>query len=79
MNFLCLAVMVSMAMSKNDFGNSVYQMLVNFQMRPIGGESWLRLIEFLPDKKTIQVKTYCPLTERYETGAESQFVFQAQL
>jgi len=65
--------------SKNDFGNSVYQMLVNFQMRPLGGTSWLRLIEFLPDKKTIQVKTYCPLKEEYETGPESQFVIQTQL
>jgi len=60
--------------SKADYGNLVYQMLVNFQMRPVGGESWLRLLEFLPDGRTIQVKNYCPLTEKYETGPESQFV-----
>ena len=51
-------------------------MLVNFQMRPVGGESWLRLLEFLPDGQAIQVKTYCPLVERYETGPESQFIIQ---
>ena len=62
--------------SKADNGNLVYQMLVNFQTRPIGGESWLRLLEFLPDGQTIQVKTYCPLVERYETGPESQFVIR---
>jgi hypothetical protein len=60
--------------SKADYGNTVYQMLVNFQMKPLGGESWLRLLEFLPDGKTIQVKNYCPLYERYNTGPEDQFV-----
>lgn len=62
--------------STKDNGNQVYQMLVNFQMRPLGGTSWLRLLEFLPDGKTIQVKTYCPLYEKYETGPESQFIIQ---
>jgi len=62
--------------SKAESGNLVYQMLVNFQMRPMGGESWLRLLEFLPDGQAIQVKTYCPLYEKYETGPESQFVIR---
>jgi len=62
--------------SKGDGGNYVHQMLVNFQMRKTGGEGWLRLMEFLPDGKTIQVKTYCPLLEIYETGPQSQFVIQ---
>jgi 3',5'-cyclic AMP phosphodiesterase CpdA len=65
--------------STADNGNKVYQMLVNFQMRPLGGESWLRLLEFLPDGKTIQVKTYCPLYEKYETGPESQFIIKYSL
>ena len=62
--------------SEAEHGNQVHQMLVNFQMRPLGGESWLRLLEFLPDGKTIQVKTYCPLYEKYETTPESQFVIK---
>jgi len=65
--------------SKADYGNPVYQMLVNFQMKPLGGESWLRLLEFLPDGKTIQVKNYCPLCEKYNTGSENRFVIQMQL
>ena len=65
--------------SKADAGNPVHQMLVNFQMREIGGQSWLRLIEFLPDAKTVQIKTYCPLLEAYETGPQSQFVIQTGL
>jgi len=65
--------------SKGDAGNPVHQMLVNFQTREIGGQSWLRLIEFLPNGKAAQIKTYCPLLETYETGPESQFVIQTQL
>ena len=54
-------------------------MLVNFQIRPLGGESRLRLLEFLPDGETIQVKTYCPLYEKYETHPESQFIIKYNL
>lgn len=62
--------------SEGDHGNPVHQMLVNFQVRPIGGGAWLRLLEFLPDGKIAQVKTYSPLYEKYETGPESQFVMK---
>ncbi len=62
--------------SKGDNGNTAYQMLVNFQMKPLGGESWLRMIEFLPDGRTIQVKNYCPLYEKYNTNPEDQFVIK---
>ncbi len=57
-------------------GNEVYQMLVNFQNKPLGGESWLRLMEFLPDGKTIQVKNYCPLYDKYKTGPQDQFIIK---
>ncbi len=64
--------------SKGDHGNTVNQMLVNFQgpICPIGGEAWLRLLEFLPDGKTIQVKTYSPLYEKYKTDPDNQFVIK---
>lgn len=65
--------------SKGDYKNLVYQILVNFQMKPLGGESWLRLIEFLPDGQTIQVKNYCPLYEKYKTGPEDRFVIKMSL
>jgi hypothetical protein len=26
-----------------------------------GGDGWLRILEFLPDGQTIQIKTYSPL------------------
>jgi len=67
--------------SKADHGNPINQMLVNFQdpIHPLGGESWLRLLEFLPDGKTIQVKTYSPLYEKYKTDPDNQFIIKINL
>jgi len=67
--------------SKANNGNPVNQMLVNFQdpIHPLGGEAWLRLLEFLPDCKTIQAKTYSPLYEKYKTDPDNQFVIKINL
>ncbi len=39
--------------SKGASGNTVHQLLVNFQMKPRLGEGYLRLLEFLPDGTTV--------------------------
>jgi hypothetical protein len=49
-------------------------MLVNYQMKPLGGEAFLRLVEFLPDGKTVQVKSYSPLYGVYKTDSQNQFI-----
>ena len=41
-------------------GDLVYQFLFNAQHLAEGGLGWLRLYEFLPDGKTVRVKTYSP-------------------
>lgn len=51
---------------KNQAGKTVFQMMFNAQTagggwHGNGGDGWLRILEFLPDGKTIQVKTYSPL------------------
>lgn len=51
---------------KNRAGHVVHQMMFNAQalgggMSGNGGDGWLRLLEFLPDGKTIRVQTYSPL------------------
>lgn len=47
---------------KGDHGNIVHQMLVDYEkMR--GGNGFLRVLEFLPDGKTLQVRTYSPVTK----------------
>jgi uncharacterized protein YfiM (DUF2279 family) len=59
--------------SKNDLGKTTHQMLVNYQMRPMGGEGYLRLIEMLPDGKTVHAKSYSPLYDTYLTQPNQQF------
>ena len=59
--------------SQGDHGNTVHQMLVNFQMLPVGGEGWLRMLHFQPDGKTIRVEDYSPLFETFNTNPDNQF------
>jgi hypothetical protein len=51
---------------KNDAGKEVHQMMFNIQTlgggwEGNGGDGWLRILEFMPDGKTIKVRTYSPL------------------
>ncbi len=51
---------------KNSAGRDVHQMMFNCQalgggMSGNGGEGFLRLLEFMPDGKTVEVRTYSPL------------------
>ena len=57
---------VSFRTDKNKFGKQVSQMMFNAQTADgqwhgNGGDCWLRLMEFLPDGKTISVRTFSPL------------------
>ncbi len=57
-------------------GREVNQVLVNFQMRPKGGDGWLRLLEFKPDGKTVQTYDYSPTRNQCNAGEENQFAMQ---
>ena len=46
--------------SRGEHGNLVQQVLVNFQMLKDGGLGYLRLLELLPDGKTLRMKTFSP-------------------
>lgn len=51
---------------RNIAGRSVFQMMFNAQTlgggwHGNGGDGWLRVLEFMPDGKTMKVKTYSPL------------------
>ena len=51
---------------RNLAGNKVHQMMFNVQTlgggwEGNGGDGWLRILEFMPDGKTIKVRTYSPL------------------
>ena len=51
---------------RNNAGKEVFQMMFNVQTlgggwEGNGGDGWLRILEFLPDGKTVKVRTYSPL------------------
>jgi len=59
--------------STNDAGNTVLEMLADYQRRENGGNGWLRLIRFVPAHNEIQIRTYSPALNQFETDANSQF------
>ncbi len=57
---------VAYVVENNDYGAPVHQMMFNVQALGGGGEGnggdgWLRILEFMPNGKTIKVRTYSPL------------------
>ncbi len=61
--------------SETSSGNTVHQMLVNFQMKPNGGDGWIRLLEFRKDD-TIQVIDYSPTRQQFNASAQNSFVLE---
>lgn len=56
---------VSFRVDKNKFGKDVPQMMFNAQTAGggwfgNGGDGWLRILEFMPDGKTVKVRTFSP-------------------
>ena len=54
-------------------GRNVNQVLVNFQMRPKGGDGWLRLLEFCADGKSVQVCDYSPTRNQCNESKQNKF------
>ena len=57
---------ISFSMDKNESGKSVAQLAFNTQAigggwHGSGGDGWLRLLEFMPDHKTVKATTFSPL------------------
>lgn len=62
--------------SRNDTGTTTHQMLSNYQMRNMGGDGYLRLLEFLPGGQTVRVRTYSPLYDKYMLLPDQHFEFR---
>ncbi len=54
-------------------GRDVHQVLVNFQMKPKGGDGWLRLLEFHADGKTVQTYDYSPTRKQLNQSPHNEF------
>lgn len=62
--------------SEGKHGNTVHQLLANYQFKEEGGMGDMRLLEFLPDGKTVEVRTYSPVLDRYDTAEDQQFTLE---
>jgi hypothetical protein len=54
-------------------GNTVYTLLSDYQSYATGGNGFLRIMYFSPDRKEIRVETYSPWLDQYETDPNSRF------
>jgi hypothetical protein len=63
----------------NDAGQPVAQMLINYQFRNLGGEGYLRILEFQPNGHTVRVTSYSPLYNRFLLTADQNFQFELPL
>jgi hypothetical protein len=54
-------------------GRAVPQVLVNFQMRPNGGDGWLRLLEFQADGRRVEVHDYSPTRKQRNESEQNRF------
>jgi uncharacterized repeat protein (TIGR02543 family) len=54
-------------------GNTVYNLLTDYQDEPDGGDGWLRLYEFYPLEDKVRAVTYSPYLDQYQTDVDSRF------
>jgi len=62
--------------SRTDVGSVCHQMLSNYQMRKLGGQGYLRLIEFSPGGGGVKVFTYSPLYDRLLEAKGHELAFE---
>jgi hypothetical protein len=56
------------------YGTPVHSLLANYQHLAGGGNGYLRIMEFVPDEKKVDVKTYSPWLNQFLTDPANQFV-----
>lgn len=54
-------------------GSRVHQILANFQMEPLGGGGYLRLMRFSAEERRVTVQTYSPFLDRFKTDPDNDF------
>jgi hypothetical protein len=54
-------------------GTTVHQILANYQMQPLGGGGYLRLLQFSPAERRVRVRTYSPYLDQFKTDPDNDF------
>ncbi|MBC8875658.1 MAG: metallophosphoesterase [Planctomycetes bacterium] len=62
--------------SEGDHGNVVHQMMTCYQKLPRGGLGYMRVLEFLPDGETVQVRTFSPSKKTTRESELEDFTFE---
>ncbi len=62
-----------------DAGNTVHQVLCDYQGLHNGGESWLRYMTFHPEDNKIEVFTFNPFLGTYRLGPSSRFSLKYEM
>lgn len=60
-------------------GRTVHSLLADYQSRENGGNGWLRIMTVRPAQNRIDVQTYSPTLNRYETDSDSRFSLDVDL
>ena len=60
-------------------GNTVHQVLSDYQGLHNGGESWLRYMTFHPSENRIEVFTYNPFLDTFRDGPASRFALEYKM
>ncbi|WP_367872766.1 Ig-like domain-containing protein [Luteolibacter sp. Populi] len=60
-------------------GRTVHSILADYQGRSNGGDGWLRIMKFRPALNRVEVQTYSPTLDQWETDADSQFSLNVNL
>lgn len=65
--------------SKGNQGNTVHQLLANYQMLENGGNGWFRLLSFRKDLQQVRVDTFSPYLNRYHRDPKEHFTFSMEI
>jgi hypothetical protein len=60
-------------------GSTVHSLLADYQGRSNGGDGWMRIMKFRPSLNRVDVQSYSPTLDQYETDADSQFSLNVDL
>ncbi len=62
-------------LSENSYKKNVLEMLFNTQNLPNGGDGWMQILEFKKDGKSLGVKTYSSLHNKWDITPTHQYTF----
>jgi hypothetical protein len=57
-------------------GTTVHQVLSDYQIHPMGGNGFLRVMQFFPTDHVVHIRTYSPFLDQFKTDPENDFVLE---